>query len=105
VSEILSGAAFEYLVLDYADAAHKCAQHWASAEDDALKAHLGSRLRAHDAALRAENERLRRLLSEVAEGGVEFADERVRYVAVQIDRETWAEVLALAKGDDRGRPA
>ena len=47
-------------------------------------------------ALRAENERLRRLLSEVAEGGVEFADERVRYVAVQIDRETWAEVLALA---------
>ena len=60
---------------------------------------------ASHAALRAENERLRRLLSEVAEGGVEFADERVRYVAVQIDRETWAEVLALAKGDDRGRPA
>lgn len=60
---------------------------------------------AEIAALRSENERLRRLLSEVAEGGVEFADERVRYVAVQIDRETWAEVLALAKGDDRGRPA
>ena len=51
-------------------------------------------LRLH-AALRAENERLRRLLSEVAEGGVEFADERVRYVAVQIDAETWAEVQAV----------
>ena len=74
MSEILSGAAFEYLVLDYADAAHKCAQHWASAEDDALKAHLGSRLRAHDAALRAENERLR----EALRGAEAHHDEQAR---------------------------
>lgn len=43
-------------------------------------------------ALRAENERLRDLLREVAEGGVEFADPRVRYVAVQIDADTWERV-------------
>ena len=49
----ISSNAFEHLLLDYADAAHKCAQHWASAEDDALKIHLGSRLRSHDAALRS----------------------------------------------------
>ena len=63
MSEILSSVAHEHLILDYADAAHKCAQHWASAEDDALKVHLGSLLRAHDAALRAENARLRDLLT------------------------------------------
>jgi len=38
---------------------------------------------------------LRALLREVAEGGVEFADERVRYVAVQIDADTWARVKAI----------
>ena len=65
MSRILSGAAFEHLVLDYADSAHKCAQHWASAEDDALKVHLGSLLRSHDAALRSENEWLREALREI----------------------------------------
>ncbi|MCZ2413549.1 MAG: hypothetical protein LC136_04730 [Burkholderiales bacterium] len=34
------------------EAAYQTGKAWASAEDDALKAHLGSRLRAHDAALR-----------------------------------------------------
>ena len=54
-------------------------------------------LTATDAALRAEVERLRALLREVAEGGVESADERVRYVTVQIDRDTWAAVQEEAR--------
>lgn len=53
-------------------------------------------LRLH-AALRAENERLWALLREVAQGGVESADERVRYVTVQIDRDTWAAVQEEAR--------
>lgn len=48
-------------------------------------------------ALRAENERLWALLREVAQGGVESADERVRYVTVQIDRDTWAAVQEEAR--------
>lgn len=44
--------------------------------------------------LRAEVERLRALLSDVAESGVEFDDERLRWLSVQIDRETWAQVQA-----------
>jgi hypothetical protein len=43
----------------------------------------------------AKIEDLRALLLEVAEGGVEFEDPRVRYVAVQIDADTWARVKAL----------
>ena len=44
-----------------------------------------------------ENERLWALLREVAQGGVESADERVRYVTVQIDRDTWAAVQEEAR--------
>lgn len=47
------------------------------------------------ARLTAEVERLRGLLSEVACSGVEFEDDRVRYVAVQINREVWLEIRAL----------
>ena len=42
-----------------------------------------------------ENERLLALLREVVQSGaefVEFADERIHYVTVQIDRETWAAI-------------
>ena len=49
------------------------------------------------AALRAENERLWALLRAVAQCGVESADERVRYVTVQIDRDTWAAVQEEAR--------
>lgn len=44
------------------------------------------------AAVREAAERLR----EVASAGVEFDDERLDYVTVQIDRETWNAVRALA---------
>lgn len=37
------------------------------------------------------------LVREVADSGVEFEDERISYVAVQIDRETFAAVRALAQ--------
>ena len=54
----------------------------------------------------AKIEGLRALLLEVAEGGVEFEDPRVRYVAVQIDAETWARVRALtAPAEEEGRDA
>lgn len=52
----------------------------------------------------AKIEDLRALLLEVAEGGVEFEDPRVRYVAVQIDADTWARVKALtAPAEEEGR--
>ena len=52
----------------------------------------------------AKIEDLRALLLEVAEGGVEFEDPRVRYVAVQIDADTWARVKALsATAEEEGR--
>lgn len=66
---------------------------------DALKGLVAA---AKEAALRgqppAPTATADRLVREVAEGGVEFEDERVRYVAVQIDRETWAEVKTYAAG-------
>lgn len=44
--------------------------------------------------LRSRLEGAEETMREVACSGVEFEDERVSYVAVQIDRETW---LSLAK--------
>ena len=44
----------------------------------------------------AENERLRELLAEVGGAGVAFEDERVDYVEIQIDRETWEAIKAVA---------
>jgi hypothetical protein len=35
-------------------------------------------------------------LRDVASSGVEFADERINYVTVQIDAETWRQVRALS---------
>ncbi len=69
-------------------------------------------LTAHDAALRAERdaalaraegaeEMLRRVRHE---SGIEFADPRVRYVAVQIDADLWDEMAALAAGVRRTPP-
>jgi hypothetical protein len=51
----------------------------------------------------AKIEGLRALLLEVAEGGVEFDDPRVRYVAVQIDADTWARVKALTAPAEEGK--
>jgi hypothetical protein len=39
-------------------------------------------------------------LREVAESGVAFEDERVRYVEVQIDRRTWLDIQAWASHTD-----
>jgi hypothetical protein len=41
-------------------------------------------------ALEAERDRLRGLLNEVADSGVAFEDDRLSYVEVQIDSETFA---------------
>lgn len=45
----------------------------------------------------AERDAAVTLLREVAGSGVEFEDERISYTSVQIDRETWAAVRALAQ--------
>ena len=44
-----------------------------------------------------EKERLLALLREIAHSGVEFADERIHYVTVQIDCETWAAIQEEAR--------
>jgi hypothetical protein len=51
--------------------------------------------------LEAENKRLREIVADVGESGVEFQDERVSYVTVQIDGETWeACKKAVARGGE-----
>lgn len=45
----------------------------------------------------AERDAAVALIREVAASGVEFEDERISYTSVQIDRETWAAVRALAQ--------
>jgi ribulose 1,5-bisphosphate carboxylase large subunit-like protein len=52
---------------------------------------------AQIAAQREEIERLTGLVEEVGNSGVEFQDERVNYVSVQVDRDTFAECKALAE--------
>ena len=83
--------------------------HYEPADGDCLTNACGGccvKYRAELDALRAENERLRALLREVAECGVESADERVRYVAVQIDADTWARVKAITvPAEEDGRDA
>lgn len=68
--------------------------------DDDRSDELVERLRADAAAVRAERDRYREALREVAASGVEFDDARVGYVTVQIDRPTWQDVQALAEADD-----
>jgi len=52
--------------------------------------------------LAAENKRLKELLRDVALSGVEFDDERIGYVTVQIDRTTWNELVEMRdKGEER----
>jgi hypothetical protein len=41
------------------------------------------------------------LLREIAASGVVFEDERVRYVEVQIDRDTWRELQEWRAADKR----
>lgn len=49
-------------------------------------------LAAYVRELEAERDRLRGLLHDVAESGVSMHDPRVRYVEIQVDRETWAKI-------------
>jgi hypothetical protein len=48
----------------------------------------------------AEIERLRGALREMVESGVEFDDERLSYLVVQVDREVWESARA-ALADER----
>ena len=45
--------------------------------------------------LRATNAELLSLLRDVAESGISFEDERIKYLEVQIDRETWQAIRAV----------
>jgi hypothetical protein len=67
-------------------------------DDDLAKAReLGqenSRLNALRWRAVADRDDLRDLLRDVARSGVELADERLRYVTVQVDRTTWDAVQA-----------
>ena len=59
--------------------------------------------RAALAAKEQECERLRELIEEVASCGVSMQDERLSYVEVQIDTDTWAEIKSVrAKEANRG---
>lgn len=48
----------------------------------------------------AEVDRLRELLRDVAESGVAFDDERIHWVEIQIDRETWRSITGLTTSED-----
>lgn len=63
----------------------------------------GTRCIDYDRWIGCVNERdsLRARLREVASAGVEFDDQRLDYVTVQIDRETWGAVRALGTGAAR----
>ena len=78
------------------DAAFRLALETATKERDGARAAAAMNF---DRATAAERERdaAVALIREVAASGVEFEDERVRYVAVQIDRETWVGVRALSQ--------
>jgi hypothetical protein len=53
--------------------------------------------------LEAENARLREALGGLLESGIEFDDERLRYIVVQVDREDWEQAReALAGGPAEG---
>lgn len=52
-------------------------------------------LQTHQA--EAERDALRVLCAEVARSGVAFTDERVKYVEVQIDRDTWDQLQRLRR--------
>ncbi len=135
MGEILTPIAFQIELLRLTEgtlAANKRRGHPADIAKGRKAAERAEKaLDAHNAALRAEVERLkndrdfyrensaalghaleignakieglRALLLEVAEGGVEFDDPRVRYVAVQIDADTWARVKALTAPAEEGK--
>ena len=70
-------------------------------EDDILIVDHGHRAfvtcgEEHAPAPSPARDEVREALREVADSGVEFNDERVGYVTVQIDRETWETVRRLA---------
>ena len=48
--------------------------------------------------LEAQPDPLRELLTDVANSGVSFDDERLKYVEVQIDRSTWDRLQQLKDG-------
>ena len=53
--------------------------------------------------LRAERDRYRELLLDVADAGVAFDDERLKYVEVQIDRATWDAIATLSPPEEPQR--
>jgi hypothetical protein len=57
---------------------------------------IDAALAAPPSAALTDLRRLRELLQEVAWGGVEFEDERVRYVSVQLDRDDFRERIPAA---------
>jgi hypothetical protein len=59
--------------------------------EEALRFTEEENLRLND-----EAERLRNLLGEVAASGVAFQDDRLDYVEVQVDVDTWRNVKGLA---------
>lgn len=71
---------------------YPCPACEARAELDRMSGWIGKLRKAE-----AERDAAVALIREVAGSGVEFEDERVRYVAVQIDRETWVGVRALSQ--------
>jgi hypothetical protein len=75
---------------------------WGSAEQ---AAHLSWKASAHATLekvreLRAERDALARIVEEVAAPGVEFDDDRCRYVAVQLDRNLWDEMKTKARAEE-----
>ena len=53
-------------------------------------------------ALEMANEAWGSTMREIANSGVEFEDERVGYVAVQIDRDIWLDLAALRASEPPG---
>lgn len=49
-----------------------------------------------------ELDQLRELICDVAASGVVFEDERLDYLEIQVDRQTWDEVCALAARQQGG---
>ena len=69
---------------------------------DALREDLAEAVRTRDR-FADENDRLAAIVEEVASCGVSMQDERLSYVEVQIDTDTWAEIKSVrAKEANRG---
>lgn len=43
------------------------------------------------------NRKIKTLLEEIASSGIEFEDPRLNYITIQIDKETWKNLLTFVK--------